>query len=367
VRLETIPLTGLSPGEYELRLAVEDEASGHTQELREPFVVRRPSHPDPAVYLELLHAFQAGEIVRAASGVMEWRPKDLEKLAASLPTGDGALSRAALLLHTALALRLWSNNRGPEADEQIAICRAVLAQDSPPELHRDWLLALGYFQLALGQPDRVLKALPFFEECARLFPDAAEAWLRAGMCYESAAFPDGFDFGRLPEHEAAERAEGCYRRAVQLDPRLAEARIRLGRVLSSTGKLDEAERELAAGVAASSEGGLTALAQVFWGGVRDARGDVAGAVSHYQAAHAADLGCETAVLALSEALYRLGRRRRAAETLSSTVSAVPSTEISAWQAYHLGFLRRNGLLNELLQAPPEAASLAAGPELSGAP
>jgi len=366
-RLETIPLAGLSPGAYELRLAVKDEVSGREQELREPFIVRRPSHPDLAIYLELLHAFLAGDVEHAASGVMEWRPQDLEKLAASLPKEDTVIRRGALLLHTALALRLWSNRRAPEAEAQIAICRALLAKDSPPDLHRDWLLALGYFQLALGQPDRVLKALPFFEECTRLFPDAAEAWLRTGTCYESAAFPDGFELGRLPQHEAAERAERSYREAVRLDPGLTEAHLRLGRVLSSAGKLDEAEKELAAAVETSTEGQLTALAQVFWGGLRDARGDLAGAVSHYQAARTADPGCETASLALSEALYRLGRPHDAAEILSSAVSAAHSTGMSTWQAYHLGFLRRNGLLNELLQAPPEAASVAAGAQHSGAP
>jgi len=359
-RLETIPLSGLSPGEYELRLWVRDEASGRTQELREPFVVRRPSRPDLAIYLELLQAFLAGEVARASAGVMEWRPEDLEKLAASLPAEDMALRRAALLLHTALAFRLWSNARGLEAEAQIAIGRAVLAKDSPPDLHRDWLLTLGYYRLAAGSP---VTALPFFEECARLFPGAADGWLGAGMCYELSAFPDGFALAELPTQNAARQAERCYREAVRLDPRLAEARLRLGRVLARAEAFDEAEQELAAAVDASTEAPPTAFAQVFWGGVRDARGDLAGAIGHYQAALAADRECQTAAFALGEALYRSGRHRNAAEVLASGLAAPSSSEISPWHAYHVGF----GRWKALLSTPQAAVPVATGPGPGGTP
>lgn len=353
-RLETIPLSGLAPGEYELRLSVRDEASGRTQELREPFVVRRPARPDLAIYLELLQAFLAGEVARASAGVMEWRTEDLEKLAASLPREDVVLRRAAVLLHTALAFRLWSHARGLEAEAQVAIGRAVLAEDAPPDLHRDWLLTLGYHRLTAASP---LTALPFFEECARRFPGAAEAWLGAGMCYELTGFPSGFALVGLGAHDAARKAERRYREAVRLDPRLAEARLRLGRVLALAEAYDEAEEELAAAADASTEAPLTALAHVFRGAVRDARGDRAGAIGHYRAALDADRECQTAALALGEALFRSGRRREAAEVLAAGLSAASSTGISPWHAYHVGFERWKALLS----APPEAGPVATGP------
>jgi VWFA-related protein len=353
-RLEAIPLSGLSPGEYELRLSVRDEDSGRTQELREPFVVRQPSRPDLAIYRELLQAFLAGEFARASSGVMEWRPEDLEKLATSLPPEDTALRRAGVLLHTGLAFRLWENARGIEAEAQIAIGRALLAKSSPPDLHRDWLLGLGHYRLAAGSP---LTGLPFFEECARLFPGAADAWLGAGMCYELSAYPDGFALAEMPTHKAARQAERCYREAVRLDPQLAEARLRLGRVLALAQAFDEAEEQLGAAVDASADGALTAFAHVFWGEVRDARGDLAGAISHYEAGLAADGECETAAFALSEALYRSGRRRQAAESLASALSASSSTEISPWYAYHAG----SGRWKALFSMPAEAVPVATGP------
>jgi VWFA-related protein len=358
-RLETIPLSGLSPGDYELRFVVHDETSGRTQELREPFVLRRPKHPDLANYLELLQAFLSGEVERAASGVMEWRARDLEKLAASLPPEDRVRRRAALDLHTALAFRLWSNARGNEAEEQVAIGRAVLAKDSPPDLHRDWLLALGDYHLAASSP---LRALPYFEECARLFPSAAEAWLGAGICYELTAYPGGFSFVVLPTQDPARRAERSYREAIRLDPNLAEARLRRGRVLGLTGAALEAEKELAAAVELSSEASLTSLAHVFWGGLRDQRGDRKGAIAQFEAAVAADRESQTAAFALSEALHRSGQLRKAAESLASALRDSAPAEISPWYAYHLRFGRNAALL-----ARPELAPVVAGPKPAGTP
>lgn len=352
-RLEAIPLSGMPPGPYELRLTVRDETSGQQQELREPFVLRRPSRPDLPIYLELLHAYLAGDVGRASAGVMEWRPQDLEKLAGSLPREDVTLRKAALMLHTAIAFRLWGNARALEADAQIAIGRAVLAGEAPPELHRDWLLALGSYQLAAASP---VKALAFFEECTRLFPAAAEAWLGAGICHELTAFPDGFAFAALPDHDNGKSAERSYREAKRLDPRLAEARLRLGRVLSLAQSYEEAETELAAAVEASSDRPQAALAQVHWGVVRDARGDLLGAVSHYEAALAADPESQTAALALSEALHRRGDHRQAAECLTSVIRASRSARISPWHAYHLG----HGRWKELLVAPPETPNASAG-------
>ena len=345
-RLEAIPLSGFSPGEYELRLSVRDEASGRSQELREPFVVRRPSRPNLGIYLELIQAFLAGQVTRASSGVMEWRPQELERLAASLPR-DATLRRGALLLHTALAFRLWSSARTGEAMAQVAIGRALLAAQAPDDLHRDWLIALGYHQLAAGSP---VTALPYFEECTRLFPAAAAAWLGRGICYELSAFPDGFTLAALPVLDPARQAERSFRAAAQLEPGLAEARLRLGRVLARAGELDEAESEFSAAVEASTDGPLTALARVFWGTVRDTRGDLVGAVSQYEAALAADGQCEMAAFALAEALYRRGDRRRAGQALSSTLGGPGATEVGPWHDYHVG----SGRWKAYLPRPQEA-------------
>jgi VWFA-related protein len=339
--LEPMAREGLTPGAYELRLTVRGADGAPLKELREPFSVRRPPRPNLLVYTELLRTFLDGEVMRAMSEVLQWPPEDLEKLAASLPREDLPLRRAALLLHTALAFRLWGNARGLEADAQIAIGRAVLAEDAPPDLHQDWLLTVGYHQLSASSP---AKALIFFQECTRRFPDAADGWLAAGMSYELAAFPDGLALSGIPVRDAAAEAERCYREAVRLAPRLAEARLRLGRVLRRSESWAAAERELAAAAETGEDGSLTAFAQLFWGELRDARGDLAGAIPHYRAALVADPGCQTAAFALSEALHRSGRFRDAAEVLAPVLATGRVADLSPWQAYHVGFGRQKALM-----------------------
>jgi VWFA-related protein len=357
-RLETIPLSGLRPGQYELRLSVHDEASGSTLDLREPFVVRRPARADLATYLGLLEEFLAGDVARASSGILEGPPHDLETLAPSLP--DPRLREAAVMLHTALALRLWGNARAPEAEAQLAIARAVLEKDTPPEMHRDWLLTLGYYRLAVASP---LTALPFFEECSRVFPASAEAWLGAGICHELAGFPDGFALSEKPVHDAARQAERCYRQAVGLEPGLAEARMRLGRVLVLTGALDEAEKQLAAAANDPAEPRIAAFAQLFWGGVRDSRGDLPGAIGHYRAALGADRECQAAAFALGEALNRSGRHREAADAVLAALEASRADGISSWQAYHVGSIRKRAPL----PIPQGAAPLSVAAQPGGRP
>jgi VWFA-related protein len=338
-RLETIPLSGLAPGAYELRLVVRD-AAGHAQELREPLVLRRPDRPDAAIYADLVQAFLAGDAERASAGVMEWRAKDLEKLAEALAPDDLVRRRAALQLHTALAFRLWAHARAPEAEAQIAIARAVLAKDPPAGLQRDWLLEVGYFQLAGSS---LAKALDYFDDATRLYPESAEAWLGAGMCHEFTAFPDGFVFAAGTTRDAAGKATRAYRQAARLDAGLLEARLRLGRVLGLSGAYEEAEKEFAA-VESSGDGRLTSLARIFQGGLRDARGDLLGAVRHYEAALLADPESSMAAFALSEALHRSGRHGPAADALAAALRPSTSTELSPWFAYHLGRGHRNVLL-----------------------
>jgi tetratricopeptide (TPR) repeat protein len=134
--------------------------------------------------------------------------------------------------------------------------------------------------------------------------------------------------------------------------------LRLGRVLGLAGSFEEAEKELAAAAETSGEGPLAALTHVFWGGLRDRRGDLPGALRHYEAALAADTQSQTAAFALSEALHRAGRHREAAERLTGSLAASPPTALSPWHAYHLGRDRRPVPSPD----PDAAAPVAAGGE-----
>jgi len=338
-RLLEIPLTGLAPGDYALTLAIRDEVAERSEEFEEPFSVRRPPRLNLGLYTDLLRTFLEGDTTRALSGLAQWPPPQIAEVAATLPPGDDGLRRAALALHTDLAILLWQSARPEEADAQVAIGRALLKGTATSGLHRDWLLTLGYYHQANAS---LAKALPFFTECTRLHPGSADAWLGAGTAYEYTAYPDGFGGAKVtvPPTGAAAEAERYYREAVRLDPRLAEARLRLGRVLRLAGAFEEAEGELAAAVDSSEDGYLTALAHLFWGESREARADLAAAIQHYEAALDADRDCQPAAVALSHALHRAERSREAKERLMPALAPTEATRRSPWREYHLGLGRR---------------------------
>jgi tetratricopeptide (TPR) repeat protein len=335
-----IPLARIAPGEYELVLSFRDEVGGSAKELREPFSVSHPSRPNLGLYADLVRTYLEGDTQHALSRLIQWSPEHLGELATKLvQKEDETWRRAALLMHTELALYLWGHGRGPEAADHIAIGRALLKQVTPSDLHRDWLLLLAYARQSEGFAGLALEP---FAECTRLYPNAAEAWLGAGTAHEYTAYPDGFGGTQVPvpPREAAQEAERCYREAVRLDPTLTEARLRLGRVLQRTGRPEEAEQEFSNAVETSRDAYLTALTHLFWGQLQEARGSVTEATQHYRAALDADRACQPAALALSHLLRNSGHAREAAETLASELRATEGGKRSPWLEYHLGLGRR---------------------------
>jgi hypothetical protein len=97
--------------------------------------------------------------------------------------------------------------------------------------------------------------------------------------------------------------------------------------------------------------------------LRDAGGDLPGAIRHYEKAVVADRESQAAAFALGEALHRSGQHRRAAESLAAALVNAPPTDNSPWFAYHRGFGRGHALL----QPPPAPAPMAAGAEAGGTP
>jgi tetratricopeptide (TPR) repeat protein len=80
--------------------------------------------------------------------------------------------------------------------------------------------------LALLRERRVAEARTLYMEICRIDPLDAEAWFRLGTAHL--------------ELSAVDRAENCFRRVIELEPRLAIAYYNLGRSLELQGKDDEA-------------------------------------------------------------------------------------------------------------------------------
>jgi tetratricopeptide (TPR) repeat protein len=335
-----IPLARLAPGRYELALSYRDEITGSVRELREPFSVSQPLRPNLGLYSDLVRTYVEGDTVRAVARIARWSPKDLaEVVNAGVKQEDETWRRAALLMHTEAAIDLWRHGRSLEAGEHVAIGRTLLDEIRLPGVERDWLLLLGYSRQSVGFSGQ---AVDFYGEVMSLYPATADGWLGAGTAYEYTAYPDGLGGAqlRMSTDDAARAAKRLYREAARLDPTLAEARLRLGRLLQKSTRPDEAEREFAAAIETSREAYLTALAHLFWGQLAEARGDSTEAARHYQAAIHADRDCQPAALALSALLHSSGHPGEAAETLTPGLCAAQGAKTGPWLAYHLGLGRR---------------------------
>jgi tetratricopeptide (TPR) repeat protein len=97
-----------------------------------------------------------------------------------------------------------------------------------------------------------------------------------------------------------------YERALSLDPRLVEARLRLGRVRLLQGRLDQALRELEPVAAQAGDPRLRYLARLFQGRVLEALADFEGSAAAFRAAADIVPGAQSALIALARALDRLG-------------------------------------------------------------
>jgi tetratricopeptide (TPR) repeat protein len=264
-----------------------------------------------------------------------WRKSDLDELARGLDPSL-QLHRAAIVVHTETALALRAGGEPAPGFVHLEMARAIAArleQDTP--FRQAWLLAIGAEMVA--RSDAPL-ALDLFVECRTAFPKAAEAWLGAGAVYEWSAFPDGLGGPRVLGRSSAlaRDAERAYRAALALDPSLAEARVRLGRVLQRLGRGDEAQRELERAARDSQDAAMRGLAHLFLGQIRERRGDAGGAIREYRAALTAVPSLQPAAIALSALLAGRGERDEAIAALREPLRAGAPDEMPLWLAYRLG-------------------------------
>jgi tetratricopeptide (TPR) repeat protein len=286
---------------------------------------------------------------------------------------------AAALMHTDAALTLLRRGADAAADSQLQMARWLLRFDvsfEDPSLvpqeseeavaarqafRHTWLLTVGKLLLPRGYPS---KALSYFKDCNDFFP--VGSLLAAGSAQELMGSIDGFApvgccrgttpwiAGFLPPQpmvmpawegprrramrQALGAAEWHYRKAIELEPQLAEAHLRLGRVLQRQGKTDWARPELTWVVENSKGGRLLGLAHLFLGELEESHERFDEAIRHFRLALRFEPESQAAGLALSQALHRSGELPASAEAArSALVRKHPS---DSWLAYHLGFPER---------------------------
>jgi tetratricopeptide (TPR) repeat protein len=198
-----------------------------------------------------------------------------------------------------------------------------------------------------------------FNEALRLFPDDAMLSMLAGSFHEalaspqvqefirSATPPKGITLGVGSTRAELGQAETLFKRSLSIDPRNAEARIRLGRVLSLEGRHADAINELRR-VDASDPAILQYYGTLFTGDAAEALGRVEEARAAYERAAALYPMAHAPRLALSQLAAREGDTIAASNTLELVLSRTdPAPDDDPFWTYHVAAGRdANALLAE---------------------
>jgi tetratricopeptide (TPR) repeat protein len=111
-------------------------------------------------------------------------------------------------------------------------------------------------------------------------------------------------------HGAGQESRWAFTRALRLDPKLVEARMRLGRVYWVTNERVRAERELTRALGDARAASLpfeTHLSALFLGELYEEQRRMAEAIEHFRMAVALFPAAHTSALALGQALVRTGQ------------------------------------------------------------
>jgi tetratricopeptide (TPR) repeat protein len=203
-----------------------------------------------------------------------------------------------------------------------------------------------------------------FDRALKLFPADAEVQFQNGCLHESLASPPVQEMLRgtkLPagvvvdvksERDELEGAERHFRRALDLDPALAEARIRLGRVLGLLGRHADAAAELRRVTGDFDDERLAYYLALFLGREEEALGRLDAARDAFTRAAALAPRAQSPLLALSH-LARAAGDRTAAQESARRVLDLPANEADRfdplWVYHYVEGRRVKELLGELYQ------------------
>ena len=339
-------------------------------------------------YLEIVTAYARGDEEQAAVRTLAtWSERDVRKavtglldrpvtIIAALPGEITPRTKAAaILLHTHVAMTLVIDAAESDVMPRAPLLHFAMAQsllaDVPPRREepghpplpdldprfaqftlRDWTLAVirwltwRHAFVPARQIAR-LSSLHGGGTPEELFRDDPEALLTIGIMEEAASiFEDrehdtrmggSWDRGQYSKQARAaqERAERFYRLALDRQPSLAEARLRLARLLLSRSESGEASSNLRLLLEAATEPRIEYLGNLFLGRLHEQAGGLDEAIACYGKAVARYPACQTARLALTDAFARRGDMEQSAAVLAPLSARRQPVDpaLDPWWAY----------------------------------
>ena len=370
----------------------EASETAQPRKIRPPRTIR---YTDPQLHRLRVLACAAAGTVTERECVLLKAPKEIDAelsrlaalAAASRERGDdnyvlrrGGLLHADAAMLTATSL-LPLDSGGPAADQPIRvhiadgqqtdiglgeihweIARHLLDRVRP---ERDAMVNLWYRATAAWMQNREQYNHEHLDHARDMFPNDADiAFLSgcqreiyAGPAFQSVArsivLPSGVSLDIGSEARDLKEAEAFFRRALALNPRLVESRVRLGHVLLARGKAQDAADELRPAVAAADDPLLQYFSSMFLGAAEQALGHFPGARDAYARASTLYPLAQSPYLALSALATRRGDRAGALAEIRHVFDLKGAAEERAdpWWAYHVAQARNADALLEQLWRP----------------
>jgi tetratricopeptide (TPR) repeat protein len=270
----------------------------------------------------------------------KWSPVDLE---------------AAALLHTESA---WNAPTGSVGAIHLSAAEWIINRSVavPTEFRRRWyLLVAWHLQSELRFEDLARHV----DAMVKRFPADGDVLLVLGSLYEALGWSrePPIDLSRavagargIPDdprpailrsledrgqRKIQEEAAGAFRHALAVSPSLDEARLRLARMMNELDRPDEALALLKPIGDGEAPAPVKYLAWLFEGAAEQRRNDLDAAINAYRAAAAQYPGCQTPVVAMTDALRNKGDRTTAFGMLLRVAVAGSQCD-DPWWSYHFG-------------------------------
>jgi tetratricopeptide (TPR) repeat protein len=293
------------------------------------------------------------EAVEASTHAEHATPEDVARGEATLATATALLSDAAWrALYLADAPRArWQLHPASR------LVQAAPSAGRLPELAARFYLVAG---LMLHETADLAGAWDMLSEGRRQAEDDAELLLAQGSLSETIATLRVYDVpgqrrgpsrsrdepqfaiegeegavAPLPHTDLAD-AQALYTRALERDPGLLEARLRLGRVLLHRDRPREALAQLEHVLKDSSRPAQLFMARLFEGRCRERLGDLRGAEVAFSAAVDLDPRARSGLVAWGRALERVGEDRRAQEAFERALRPASEGQPDPWLDYVRG-------------------------------
>jgi hypothetical protein len=304
----------------------------------------------PQPYVDAVPEFRRGDFERAATTLAGWSPEALKRAASTLANEhdtDWRLRAAAAMAHIEVVLSGRADTNAAFS-LHVALAQTIVDKLETRDFGRRWYALASSIYLASTDPRT---ASLFIDRGQRLFKNDARLHMLAGAADEMRShIADGNVHDRqtirLTPPSGSRTlllAESNYRRALELDHTLDEARLRLGRVFFLRNDPKAAHVQLEPVARGSARPRLRYLAHLFLGAVAEYQHDLAGARLEYHDALAICPECQTPYISLTFVEQALGHNEAARDLMARYAALSPDAAADPWWFYQNGGIDEESL------------------------